>query len=86
MTKEYVFALTIDEARAIVIALKKLPMEQVEAIVTKLDTQFSIQAQQEQQSVSNNQNTVATEASNSNVVETVSAVKRKTRNKKNQAA
>lgn len=40
MSKEYTFTLTIQEAQGIIFALKKLPMEQVEGIVIKMDKQF----------------------------------------------
>ncbi len=47
--KEYTFKLTIQEAFAVVSALKKLPMEQVEGLVTKLDTQYAAQVKADQE-------------------------------------
>jgi len=49
--KEYTFTMTYDEARIAIIGLKKLPMENVENLITKLDSQFKVQFDAQQKEV-----------------------------------
>lgn len=47
MDKEYIFKLTMPEGQMVVAALRTKPMEQVEALVNKLNEQFRVQKQAE---------------------------------------
>lgn len=59
---KYNFQLTVEEASNIITALKKFPMEQVEALVANMDNQFVTQVKAEQEALQNKPSEVVSEA------------------------